>query len=270
MAKVPWRRYHAICDSYLMHVLWRGPGEVQIGTDISDRRVLSGLTADEERLMLSAPRLTPTERERSRIRRGIDDDRWDELSRHLAGLPAPTAVRGTVVALDAHPITERVRGALERMGISTVGGTTAGVGHRIAVLTDSWITDPIRVKDLMAADVPHIPIVVEEAGTVVNAAVVPGATPCTTCIHLARAHADPKWPVVAPQLAQLAPRRLSAVEMESAAALAAHSLAALLQGRVNSGWYVTAERCLALAPPPTSACGCGSITPLYEDAHDPA
>lgn len=239
-----------------------------MGTDFGTRRVLSGLSEHEEKLLLAFPRLTQPEVERALQFRGIGAERWAELTADLPEVsPPPTSIRGTVVALDSHPITERVRVVLDRMGIGTVGGISTGAGSRVAVLTDPWVTDPGRVRELMAADVPHIPIVVEGSATIIGPAIVPGATPCTTCVHLARTELDPAWPIVAPQLAQLPPRRLTLVELETVAALAAHSLAGLLQGHVGRGWFVSAERCLALAPPEAVPCGCGGITPLSEDAH---
>lgn len=248
-----------------MHVLWRAPGEVQIGVDAP--RILTGLTDSEEKALLSAPRLAPAAREKARRKHGISEGRWHELTRGLDSDQPPRPVRGTVAALDSHPLTERVRGALDRMGVACTARSRAELGNRVAVLTDDWVTDPERVRSLMAADVPHLPIVVESSGVIVGPTVVPGATPCTMCVNLARAARDPKWPVVAAQLMRLPARPLASAESETAAALAAHALTGLLDGRVSGGWHVSADRCLAIVPPPSSPCGCGGITRLYEDVH---
>ena len=66
--KVPQRAHRHICDAYLMHVLWRGPGEVQIGTDAGRSTILTGLTSAEEKVLMAAPRLSEPARERARKR----------------------------------------------------------------------------------------------------------------------------------------------------------------------------------------------------------
>ena len=247
-----------------MHILWRGPGEVQIGTDAGRSTILTGLTSAEEKVLMAAPRLSEPARERARLHHGIGDARWAELEAHFVRDEPYRAIRGMVVALDSHPITERVRTVLGLIGVESSGGGQVTAGRRVAVLTDPWVTDPPRVHDLLAADVPYLPIVVEGSGTVVGPSVFPGATPCTTCINLARTRADPKWPVVATQLRTLPQRRLTMVELETAAALASHALVGLLSGRSSGGWLVSDERCLPLAAPQAVPCGCGGIMPLSE------
>lgn len=248
-----------------MHVLFRGPGEVQVGTDLGTRHVLTGLSEPEQKLLLALPRLSPAQVERARAQRGISPARWAKLTKDIREDPPVVGVRGTVVALDAHPLTERVREVLERMGIPTVGASAAVAGSRVALLTDTWVTPPTRVSELMAGDVPHLPIVVEAAATIIGPAVVPGATPCTTCIHLARTELDSAWPVLAAQLAHTPARRPNLIELETAAGLAAHALAGLLRGHMGRGWFVSAERCMPLAPPAAVPCGCGGIMQLSED-----
>ncbi len=270
MPKVPQRALCQICDANLMHVLWRGPGEVQIGTDAGRSTIFTNLTSAEERVLLAVPRLSDSAREQARLAAGIEGERWAEFTAHFVKDEPYRPIRGMVVALDSHPITERVRSLLGRIGVESSGGGQTDVGRRVAVLTDAWVTDPLRIHELLAADVPYLPIVIEESGTVVGPSVVPGATPCTTCIHLARTRADPKWPVMATQLRTVPQRRLSLMEIETAAALATHALAGLLSGHASGGWHVSDERCLPLAAPRALPCGCGALTPLSEGDRDRA
>jgi hypothetical protein len=92
------------------------------------------------------------------------------------------------------------------------------------------VADSVAGEALVAADVPHLAVVVRERGIVVGPLVVPGSAPCLRCLDLHRADRDPAWPLL---LAQLVDRAGSG-SSETASSLLAASLAALqVLGRLD-------------------------------------
>ena len=57
-----------------------------------------------------------------------------------------------------------------------------------------------RAEQLLAADVPHLLATTYEQVAVVGPLVLPGRSPCGTCLDLHRADRDRQWPTVAAQL----------------------------------------------------------------------
>ena len=72
----------------------------------------------------------------------------------------------------------------------------------LLVLVEHGASDPVRAATLMAADVPHLAVVVREADAVVGPLVVAGAGPCLRCLDLRRAEIDAAWPAVADALSR--------------------------------------------------------------------
>lgn len=68
------------------------------------------------------------------------------------------------------------------------------------VVVAHGVVDPRRAAALMAADVPHLPIVFGAASVEVGPLVVPGRTACLACLAAHRRDADPAWPLLAAQL----------------------------------------------------------------------
>ena len=136
-------------------VLWRRPGEVQVG--VSAARILTGLEPTEIDLLLdlAVPRSAQWLARELTVR-GIPSARWEKIR---SSLPAParsTPVRrGSVLLLDSHPLTVQVGHLLAERGVRVItesvgrsGRTRDRVPSRrpaLAVLTDSWVTDPVRV-----------------------------------------------------------------------------------------------------------------------------
>ncbi len=243
-------------------VLWRRPGEVQVG--VSAARILTGLEPTEIDLLLdlAVPRsaqwlareLTVRGSPRPAGRRSgppcppRPGPRPSAAARPPVGLPSLTVQVG-------HLLAERgVRVITESVGRS--GRTRDRVPSRrpaLAVLTDSWVTDPVRVGPLMRHDVTHLPIVVDDAVTV-GPVVVPGGGACTRCLELSRTDADPAWPAVATQLRHL-PGPL-ATELVLAAGLAAWVVADVLRDAPTSGWRITDGAVLPVTVECHPRCGC--------------
>jgi hypothetical protein len=83
------------------------------------------------------------------------------------------------------------------------------------------VVEPRRVAALMSADIAHVPLVLGGAGAEIGPYVLPGQTPCLSCISAARCDADPAWPHLAAQLiGRAAPPVNPALVMEAAFATA--------------------------------------------------
>ncbi|OLR90230.1 hypothetical protein [Actinokineospora bangkokensis] len=87
----------------------------------------------------------------------------------------------------------------------------------LVVLADAVVPDPVVVGALRG---PHLPVVAQDGVVAVGPLVVPGWTPCLTCVDHHKADLDGCWPVVAAQLAGK-PRPADVATSWSAAALAA-------------------------------------------------
>jgi hypothetical protein len=71
----------------------------------------------------------------------------------------------------------------------------------LVVLTPDGPAAPLgRAEQLLAADVPHLMATTFERVAVVGPLVLPGRSPCCTCLDLHRADRDRHWPTVAAQL----------------------------------------------------------------------
>ncbi|WP_029291038.1 hypothetical protein [Cellulomonas sp. HZM] len=72
----------------------------------------------------------------------------------------------------------------------------------LVVLVEHGAADPVRAPVLLSTGVPHLSVVLTEAGAQVGPLVVAGDGPCLTCLDLHRADLDSAWPAVADALAR--------------------------------------------------------------------
>ncbi|MGM0384888.1 MAG: hypothetical protein ACQERF_02740 [Actinomycetota bacterium] len=252
-------------------VLWRGPGELQIGT--SGARVLTGLTPGEMDLLLGLTRPCSSEWVSAALAaNSIGPARWAEL---LAALETAPEVRepptGTVLLLDSHPLTVVAGHILAARGVPVVAAARGQQGPdlvlptlapALAILTDAWVTDPVRVGPLMRHDVPHLPLVVGD-GVTVGPVVVPGATACTWCLELARTDADPCWPAVATQLRLM--REVQTKDPELASSLVAWVVGTFLDRGATRGWRLDDSAILPVAAEPHPRCSHCVTPPCADD-----
>lgn len=243
-------------------VLWRSTGELQVGT--TSPRILSGLTSAEVALLqgLTRPR-SPAWIARTLADGGISESRWAELRALIQTRSRPRDVRsGRVLLLDSHPLTAHVGQLLADRGFPVVTEAVGRVGGApglptrgpaLALLTDAWVTDPVRTAPLMRHDVPHLPLVVDD-GVSVGPVVVPGATACTWCLQLARTDADGAWPSVALQLRVLPFPPVD--EPAFAAHLAAWVAASFVSGTSTRGWRLADGDLLPVAVALHPRCAC--------------
>lgn len=70
----------------------------------------------------------------------------------------------------------------------------------LVVLLGGHVLEPGRAAALLAADVPHLPLLFDDVGASVGPVVRPGETACTACTTAHARDADAAWPIVASQL----------------------------------------------------------------------
>lgn len=151
-------------------------------------------------------------------------------------LPPPaTAVRPLLIDAPADLAAE-LGPALTRLGrpSAPAAGEPDDVRRTggIVLVAAHHVLPPAQYVRWLAADVPHLAVVVGDRGAVVGPLVVPGETPCLRCADEHRLAADPAWPALA---AQLLARRSSAglgdpQLMTEVAAVLGRALAALASG----------------------------------------
>jgi bacteriocin biosynthesis cyclodehydratase domain-containing protein len=71
--------------------------------------------------------------------------------------------------------------------------------------------------------VPHLAVVVREAGLVVGPLVPPGGRPCLRCLDLHRTDRDPAWPSIAAQLSGTASQTTMPCDVVLATTVASHA-----------------------------------------------
>lgn len=70
----------------------------------------------------------------------------------------------------------------------------------LAVIICSDIIPPKSYQRWLARDIPHIAVCFDEEGVEISPLVLPGKTPCLSCLQLHELQSKPNWPVIAPQL----------------------------------------------------------------------
>jgi hypothetical protein len=127
----------------------------------------------------------------------------------------------------ARAAVQRVTG---RAPAPDAGAVRAAPTPDLVVLVEAEVADATGAQPLVAADVPHLSVVIREATIVVGPLVLPGRGSCLRCLDLHRSDRDPAWPRILAQV--LAARRgpgggPGRLAEETASAQLAASLAAL-------------------------------------------
>lgn len=131
----------------------------------------------------------------------------------------------------------------------------------VVVLSRERTSDLVECGRLMAADIPHLLITTIENGIDVGPVVVPGVTPCATCMALERRDSDPSFAL----FDVLAGARRPPLSGPSPAAAASAAAAALMllsrrPGPVAQSLFVADDLSVtATAHMPHPECGCGAV-----------
>lgn len=194
-----------------------------------------------------------------------------EPTRAEALISTLLAVARPLPVATAAPIRVAVRGAAHARAFATLiareagrRGMTAAVGGLDAFpdgfdlvldIADHHVP-PHRSAALVAADLPHLPVVRTHDGIRIGPLVLPGQTPCLRCGDLARRDADPRWPLLAARLAGLpAPACRREIELIAALELGL-VLESLADARRATGHWPA-----ALPRSPVRAAGAAPLTP---------
>ncbi|MGV0656278.1 cyclodehydratase [Mycolicibacterium thermoresistibile] len=195
-------------------VLLRPDGRVQIGWHPQRAvqiRPPTGLTAPGLRDLLLTLQTGATldELTDAAARSGADEPLHDLLAALLrAGLVRRTGRRpGRAASIRIHgrgPLSDLLAGSLRctgnRVQHSTRSHAAAPAGTDLVVLADDLIAEPRVVRELHAAQIPHLPVRVRDHTGLIGPLVIPGVTSCLGCGDLHRTDRDAAWPVVAAQL----------------------------------------------------------------------
>ena len=138
---------------------------------------------------------------------GMDDRALDAVLQRLrpALLPAAPPPRPLRVLVDAPAeLVAALERVLARLGhpLEPAAGDPddARAPGSVLLLAGHHLLPPARYLRWLAADVPHLAVVVGDRGAAVGPFVVPGVTPCLRCRDEHRLEADPCWPAIAAQL----------------------------------------------------------------------
>lgn len=220
-------------------LLWRTPTSIQLGVD-PVVVILDDVTELDER-MLAALAVGVSASGLAMIAKGHDDERHALLTALGSALrAAPTApVSATVAVHGSDELAAVVASALARSGLDVVTGpdpsSLAEHSPALAIVAAHHVLAPEVHGLWLRRDIPHLPVVLGDAGVTVGPVVEPGAGPCLLCLELHRRDADPAWPAVATQLLGRRSRAESAVlVMEGAAAASRLALERLSSGTSNA------------------------------------
>lgn len=226
-------------------VLWRTPGDLQLGLDTEDAVVLPDAPPGSD-AVLRALRTPRTALEVSRMvpllpRADLDDLLEALLAVGLlstlpAGRPGPVTILGEGALADAVADLLALEGTTVRIGVRAPWD----VGGLVIVCGATAEPDRVLTRDLTAAGVPHLVVRAEPERAVVGPFVAPGAGPCVSCTDLVRRDLDADWPHLLAQLCRSehvpAPRQTA-----WAAAMASAQVASWRAGAVPEACGATLE-----------------------------
>jgi hypothetical protein len=179
-----------------------------------------------------AARLAPDAAVWGIVHRG-DGDGWELIADrgrrevHVVGTGRLAANLAEILTAAGVGTVHRLTAPTPSWPLAPAGPTdrARACGHPdLVVLVRAAAADSVAAGRLLAADVPHLSVVVREAGLIVGPLVLPGAGPCLRCLDLHRTDRDPAWPRL---LAQLPGRSTPADAGETASSQLGASLAAL-------------------------------------------
>jgi bacteriocin biosynthesis cyclodehydratase domain-containing protein len=178
---------------------------------------------------------------------------------------ADAVVGGATAADEGRPRALAAADAVRRAApLTDLRPLPSGGTADLVVLARPWAACDPLAAGLQRAGVPHLVAAVRGETGVVGPLVVPGSTGCLRCADLHRRDADPRWPLLAAQLAaHEPPAGGGAVTCLLTAATAAVQVLAWLDG---TGAPVTLDATLELRPSdpvprrrywgPHPECGC--------------
>jgi len=224
--------------------VWRTPTSVQLGID-PVVVVLDDVTESDER-MLAALVVGVSDSGLAMIAGAHSAERESLLAALAPALStAPTGpVTATVAVHGSEALVAAIASALAHSGIDVVTGPDAASlaeqRPAFAIIAGHYVLPPELHALWLRRDVPHLPVVMSDAGVIVGPVIEPGSGPCLLCLELHRRDLDAAWPAVATQLLGRRSRAETAVlVMEGAAAACRLALERLGSGPLVSGPLVS-------------------------------
>lgn len=200
-----------------MPVLWRPDGTVQIGWD--PRRAVqvhppAGLTASTLAQWLrsmqdptTADELVSRATELGMQRPAVAvADLLAALVRAGVVISPSPAHRPVAVRIHGRgPLSDLLAGALRCSATRVTRSSRAHAAVTsdktdLVLLADALVADPRVLRDLHAARIPHLPVLVRDGTGLIGPLVLPGVTSCLRCADLHRRDRDEAWPAIAAQL----------------------------------------------------------------------
>ena len=184
-------------------LVWRSPSSLQFGVDVP-LVVLDDVDEGTDRLVAAlVSGISSTGFDMMARSVGVAAETAHELltrlepvleraaSAETAAVPARVAVSGD------GPLADEVRRMLDAEGVLAESDLSA---PDLAVVVAGWVISPEDHGSWLRRDIPHLPVVIGDAGVTVGPLVEPGSGPCLYCVQLTRTDDDPAWPAIATQL----------------------------------------------------------------------
>lgn len=268
-------------------LVWRSPSELQLGGARPAAVLADPGPAELGLLRALSPGASVSTLRTIGTGLGATEAEVDALLERLEpafapdAVPEPTAV--VAISGDAESIGLLVR-LVARLGHRPVDADAIDPREAdIAVLVGAWVIAAGAHLPWLAADVPHLAVVLDERGVEVGPLVRPGSGPCLRCVHLGRRDADAAWPAIAAQLAATAPPPRAVRAEHEALSLAASVVDDLVRtGRteLDAATVVLSDAGGSPRPVPRPLeahpeCGCRALggtatAPVHLDARRPA
>ena len=121
-------------------------------------------------------------------------------------VPAPVTARTPVIRIHgpgplAQLLTDGLRNSGARISRSAGPNVAANpAGTDLMLLADTQVVEPRLVRELVRAEVAHLPVRVRDGIGIVGPLVLPSSTSCLQCADLHRTDRDAVWPALAAQL----------------------------------------------------------------------
>jgi hypothetical protein len=211
-------------------IVWRSPSSMQFGVD-EPLVVLDELGEGVERLVAAlVSGISRSGLDMMARSVGITAEGASDLVGRLAPVldgGATTAVSRVVVS-GSGPLADEARRLLDTEGVLAPSDESA---PDLAVIVAGWLVGAEDHGRWLRRDIPHVPVVVGDAGVTVGPFVEPGSGPCLYCVQLTKTEADPAWPAIATQLwSRRSPDLGRLAIAEAAAFVARRVLERLAQG----------------------------------------
>ncbi len=221
-------------------LVWRSPSSLQFGVD-APLAVLDDLDEGTERIVAAlVSGISRSGFDMMARSVGLADEAASELLERLEpALASATTTRGRVSVTGSGALADELRELLAEQGVLADPGEST---PDLAVIVAGWLVGAEDHGTWLRRDIPHLPVVVGDAGVTVGPLVEPGSGPCLYCVQLTLTDADAAWPAIATQLWSRPAPPLGGLQLAEAAAFAGRRVAERLEVGTEASTGSTSER----------------------------